>query len=470
VSLRVGPLMVGGDQAGQVITYRDIGDRRQVEAKLQHDAMHDVLTGLPNSALFQDRLALALNRRMRRRDQGCGILNLDVDNFETINNLLGHAAGDMLLVAFAGRLANVLRPQDTAARLGGDEFAILVENILTDEDLGVIAARVLKGLKQPFEILGYPFVAEVSIGGAMAGEEATTAESLLRDADFALAHAKQAGGRRYEIFDRRMGVQLDCVQEREREMRQALSNRTFEFWYEPVYRLATGTLEGFESLLYWRRADGSIDMLNDLLPAAEDTGLSISMGRDALETVCNQLKSWSTLLPGTTLTLSINLTHRQFYQEDMVAQLKRILATTGADPSRLVIEVSEATVNDKPDFALVILQRVADCGVRVALNHFGAGLASFNHLVRLPIDFVKMDPILTIASTNTGRQLALIESLTHLAKSVGVQLVAQSIDTQEQFESLRRLGCELGQGQLLSKPLDQAQALQIATEVHRLLP
>jgi EAL domain-containing protein (putative c-di-GMP-specific phosphodiesterase class I) len=175
-------------------------------------------------------------------------------------------------------------------------------------------------------------------------------------------------------------------------------------------------------------------------------------------------------LPGTTLTLSINLTHRQFYQEDMVAQLKRILATTGADPSRLVIEVSEATVNDKPDFALVILQRVADCGVRVALNHFGAGLASFNHLVRLPIDFVKMDPILTIASTNTGRQLALIESLTHLAKSVGVQLVAQSIDTQEQFESLRRLGCELGQGQLLSKPLDQAQALQIATEVHRLLP
>lgn len=470
VALRAGPLMIGGGQAGQVITYRDIGERRQVEAKLQHDAMHDVLTGLPNSALFQDRLALALSRRMRRRDQGCGILYLALDNFEQISNLLGHAAGDMLLMAFTGRLATVLRPQDTAARVGGNEFAVLVENILTGEDLGVIAGRIFKALEQPFEILGYPFVAEVSIGGAMAGEEAATTESLLRDADLALYHAKQGDGRRYEAFDRRMGVELDSMRERERELRQALSSRTFEVWYEPIYRLATGTLEGFETLFYWRRADGSIDMFNDLIPAAEDTGLSIGMGRDALEAACGQLTSWAKLLPGCALTLSVNLTHRQFYQQDMVAQLKRVLATTGAEPSRLVIEVSEATVNEKPDSALIILQRVADCGVRVALSHFGAGLASFNHLVRLPVDFVKMDPALTIAATTSGRQLALIEALAHLAKSAGVQLAAKSIDTQEQLEALRRMSCELGQGQVLSKPLDQAQALQIATEVHRLLP
>ncbi|HEY1984935.1 MAG TPA: EAL domain-containing protein [Terracidiphilus sp.] len=470
VAIRVGPLLVGGNKAGQVVTYRDIGDRKQVEAKLQHDAMHDVLTGLPNSALFQDRVTLALSRRKRRRDQGCGVLYLDLDNLEKIHQTLGHAAGDMLLVALAGRLSSELRPQDTAARIGGDEFAILVENILTASDLEVIANRVLCALQKPFEILGYPFVAEASIGAAMAGEEGTTSDSLLRDADLALYHAKQTGGRRYEIFDRNMVVQIDSLHERERELRQALSNRTFEFWYEPMYRLATGQLEGFESLRRWRRADGSIDVLNDLLPAAEETGLSVSIGRETLEGVCSQLRNWDELLPGNRLTLSVNFTPRQFYQENMVEELKRVLDSTGAEPSRLMIEVSETTVNDKPDCALIILQRVADCGVRVGMDDFGSGLAPLNHLVRLPLNVVKMDPLLTIAATKMGRQLALVESLIHLGKSAGVQLLAQGVETQEQLDALRRLGCELGQGQLLSKALEPAQALRIATEAHRSLP
>ena len=199
-----------------------------------------------------------------------------------------------------------------------------------------------------------------------------TAESLLRDADLALYHARQAGGRRYEVFDRHMGVETNFLHERERDLRQALSNRKFELWYEPIFRLATGELDSFESVLRFRRADGSIDTFNDLLPTAEETGLSISIGREALETVCRQLRDWSNALPGNTLALTVNLTHRQFYHEDMAAHLKRTLAVTKADPSRLVLEIPEAAVNERPDAALAIVQRIADCGVRVALDHFGS--------------------------------------------------------------------------------------------------
>jgi diguanylate cyclase (GGDEF)-like protein/PAS domain S-box-containing protein len=469
VALHIAPLLVGGEKAGNVLTYRDVGERKQVEAKLQHDAMHDVLTGLPNRALFQDRVTLALMRRARRRE-GCGILYLDLDNFETVNATLGHAAGDLLLVALADRLRCCLRPQDTAARLGEDEFGILVENVMNAYDLEVVAKRVLGEMERPFEILGHSFPVKVSIGVAMAGKDDVTAESLLRDADLALYHARQDGGQRYEVFDRQMGSEPNLLHERERDLRQALSNRKFELWYEPIFRLGSGELESFESILRFRRADGSIDTFNDLLPMAEETGLSISIGREALETVCRQLRDWSNALPGNTLALAVNLTHRQFYHEDMAAHLKKTLAATKVEPSRLVLEIPETAVNERPDAALAMVQRLADCGVRVALDHFGAGLAAFNPLARLPMQMVKMDAQLSIAATKTGAQLALVESVIHLGKAMGMQVAAQGIETQEQLNTLRRLGCELGQGPLFSEAVDAAGALEIAAGSQRALP
>ena len=469
VAMHIAPLLVGGEKAGHVLTYRDIGERKQVEAKLQHDAMHDMLTGLPNRALFQDRVGLALMRRMRRRE-GCGILYLDLDNFETINATLGHAAGDLLLVALAERLCACLRPQDTAARLGGDEFGILVESVMNTYDLEVVAKRVLGELKRPFEILGHTFPLRVSIGVALAGMDEVTAESLLRDADRALYHARQAGGERYEMFDRQMGAETNSLHERERDLRQALSNRKFELLYEPIFRLASGELESFESILRFRRADGSIDTFNDLLPTAEETGLSISIGRETLETVCRQLRDWSNALPGNALALGVNLTHRQLYHEDMAAHLKKTLAVTKADPSRLVLEIPEAAVNERPDAALAVVQRIADCGVRVALDHFGAGLAALNPLARLPMQMVKMDAQLSIAATKTGTQVALVESVIRLGKAMGVQVAAQGIESQEQLNALRRLGCELGQGPLFSEAVDAAGALEIAAGSQRTVP
>ena len=459
VALLAGPLLVNGSKVGYVLSFRNIVERKQIEARLQHDVMHDTLTELPNRGLFLDRLHLALTRRARRLDQNCGVLFLDLDRFKEINDALGHAAGDELLTAVAGRLSAVLRPQDTAARLGGDEFGVLVENIVTIADLEIVAGRIMQEMKRPFEIFGHALDINVSIGVAMAGPDHLTPDLLLRDADLAMYRAKEQGGGRFEVFDKHLVTHITNQQERERELRRVLEMREFEIWYEPIYRLTTGKIEGFESQLRWRRADGSVESFGDLLSLAEDTGLSITLGRETLETACRQLRMWTEGVEQPDLTVNINLTRRQFYHPDMMAQLKRALEITGANPARLMLEIAETTLNEDPDAAVAILQRMVDLNVRVAVDNFGSGLAPLNHLVRLPIDVVKMDPKLTVAATTTGRQLALVQALMQLGHTLGVQVVAQGIETREQLDALCRMGCELGQGRFLSNPLEPPQAL-----------
>jgi len=423
--------------------------------------MHDTLTELPNRGLFLDRLHLALTRRARRLDQNCGVLFLDLDRFKEINDALGHAAGDELLTAVAGRLSAVLRPQDTAARLGGDEFGVLVENIVTIADLEIVAGRIMQEMKRPFEIFGHALDINVSIGVAMAGPDHLTPDLLLRDADLAMYRAKEQGGGRFEVFDKHLVTHITNQQERERELRRVLEMREFEIWYEPIYRLTTGKIEGFESQLRWRRADGSVESFGDLLSLAEDTGLSITLGRETLETACRQLRMWTEGVEQPDLTVNINLTRRQFYHPDMVEQLHSVLEATRVNPTRLLFEVSETTLNENPDAAVAILQRMVDQGVRIAVDNFGSSLAPLNLLVRLPIDVIKLIPELTAASTSTGRHLAILESLIHLGHSLGMLVVAQGIETTEQLDALRRMGCELGQGHLLSYALEPTRALKL---------
>lgn len=469
VALQAAPLLVNGARAGFVLTYRDIGERKLVEAQLQHDAMHDVLTGLPNLPLFQDRLRLAFNRRLRRRDQGCGLLFVDLDHFSDINAQHGHACGDMLLRAVGERLRAILRPHDTAARIAGDEFAIVVENILAPADLDVIAKRVLQEVDRPFELLGKRVQITASLGVALAGPDHNSPDQLIRDADAAMYRAKQEGGHRYELFDRRTGLNLPEQQKRERELRGVLARHEFEFWYQPIFRLATGFVEGFETLLRWRRPDGSVEGFRDLLPVAEDAGLLIGVGRDSLEAACRQLHSWIQAIPGNSLAMNVNITHRQFYHDDLIAQVKKVLDATGADPSRLMLEVSESTVNENPDRAVAILQRLADCGVHMAIDNFGAHLAPINHLLRLPMDLVKLDPSLSEAVTGGPRQVAMLEALIHVCKAVGVQVLAQGIETHEQLRMLQELGCDLGQGHLLSQALDPDAATDLASRTVRVV-
>ena len=464
VALEAGPLMVNGSKAGYVISYRDVGERKRLEARLQHDALHDALTGLPNRALFLDRLSVAFTRRSRSRGLNCGVLFLDLDRFKEINDTLGHAAGDALLVAVAERLRGALRPQDTAARLGGDEFAILVENILSVSGIEIVASRVLEAMGREFEVCGHTIHASASIGVAIAGPDHAVPELLIRDADFAMYRAKQDGGGRFDIFDKQLEVHVASLQENERELRHVLEKHLFEIWYQPIFRLQTGQLEGFESVLCWHREDGSMARLSDLLPMAEETGLSINLGRETLEAVCRQLHEWTEVMPGADLTLSVNLTQRQFYLPDLIAHVKRTLAASGADPARLLFEVDESALSDNPGAALAIFERLLGCNVRLAVDNFGSGLAPLNHLVQLPIDVLKLDPRLTLAATHTGRQVAVLESLIQLGLKLGVQVVAQGIKSREQLDVLLRMGCEMGQGPLLSPALQPSLAQKLAEQ------
>ena len=463
VALVVGPLRVDGASVGYVLSFRDIGERRQLEAKLQHDVMYDVLTGLANRALFLDRVSQALSRGSRRRDQECGVLLLDLDRFKEVNDALGHAAGDALLGAVADRLSASVRPQDSAARVGGDEFAVLVENVVDASDLEVVASRIVQAMERPFEIFGSFVRVSASMGVALAGPEPITAEALIRDADFAMYRAKQDGGGCFEIFDKQLEMQPGrSHQEPERELRRLLDQRQFELWYQPIYRLESGKLEGFESLLRWRLPDGSVDSFHDLLCVAEDTGLSITLGRETIDTVCRQLRSWTDGPSQPDLTLTINVTQRQFYHPDMVLLLKKALAANAVDPSRLLFEVAETTLNQNPDAAVDILERMAALYVRIAVDNFGSSLAPLNHLLKMPIDVVKIAPKLVKAATSKGRQPAVLESLIHLGHSLRMEVIAQGIETSEQLDALCGMGCDLGQGHLLSYALEPARAAKLA--------
>ncbi|MFZ0396337.1 MAG: EAL domain-containing protein, partial [Terracidiphilus sp.] len=449
VSLQAAPLLVGGDKAGYVLTFRDIGQRKEVESKLQHDAMHDVLTGLPNRALFLDRLKLALSRRERQRERGCAVIFLDLDRFKVLNDSLGHAAGDMLLVGVAERLSAVLRPEDTAARMGGDEFAVVVENVPTMKDLETVAERILAELNRPFEVLGHRVQAQVSMGAALAREGHEEADLLIRDADLAMYRAKQEGGHRFAIYDAPLEANVSSHQERESELRRVVSAHEFEFHYQPIFRLATGHVEGFEALLRWRRGDGTLESFRELWPVAESTGLSISLSREAMEAACRQLAAWDQVMPGNGLRLNINLTERQFHHDELVEQFKKAAAASGIPASRLMFEVPETVLNQNADRSLAIVQRIVDSGAGVALDNFGSSLAPLNHLLRLPIALVKLDTKLTAGATGGGGQIALLESLIHICRATRIEVLAQGIETREQAQALHQLGVELGQGYLL---------------------
>jgi len=470
VSLQIAPLVVNGANVGYVFTFRDISQHTKTEERLQHDAMHDVLTGLPNRALFLDRMNLALSRRLRNPEYGFGVLYLDLDRFKDVNDELGHASGDVLLAGVAGRLRATLRPQDSAARLGGDEFAVLVEDILTPSDLEIVAARLLRELERPFDVYGRNVQAGISIGAAMVGAEHATSEFLLRDADFALYRAKQAGRGRYEIFDKHLEVVVTSRQERERELRSAVENRQFAFQYEPIYRLADGRLEGFESFLRLRRADGSIESLHELYALAEDSAISVLLLREMLDVACAEQRALSERVPQRGIRLSMNLTRRQLYHADLITHLMRALTTSGADPSRLLFEAPESAFNEDPDAAVAILQRLADWQMRVAVDDFGSNLAPLNYLVHLPAAMVKLAPRLTAAAVTSGRQTAVLESLIQLGNTLGLEIVAQGVETQEQLAALTRMGCALGQGPLFSAAVDADGVLDLAEAGYWALP
>jgi diguanylate cyclase (GGDEF)-like protein/PAS domain S-box-containing protein len=461
VSILVAPINISGVEVGNFVSYRDIREKKQTDARLQHDALHDPLTGLANRTLFLDRLQLTMARQQRHSQLNFAVMFLNLDRFRAVNDNLGHASGDDLLVRMAARLRACFRPEDTVARFSGDEFAILLEDVTNISDVTRIAERAQHDICLPIELNGHEIFVSASIGIAFGTLDHTGPEQILRDADFAMYQAKSNGHARHEVFDGSMHVHVAAEMRKEQDLKSALDNKKFEVWYQPIYRLASGEIEGFEALLRWRAADGSFVPAQDFLSTAEQTGLIVPIGQFVLEQACRQLNHWAETVPAAKPSIDVNLSARQFRDPNLLRDLAGLLSKGKFSPQQLRLEIAENAVNQDSEGALPVFQGIAALGVSVALDNFGAGLASMNHFIRLPIELVKVDRRLIAYLPIPGKQAAILQTIFDLGRMLDVRMLAEGIESREQLEALLKLGCDLGQGHLFSAPVpaEKAQSL-----------
>ncbi|MEM8960809.1 MAG: EAL domain-containing protein [Acidobacteriota bacterium] len=450
---------------GIVINARDVTDRKEAEAQLIHDALHDALTGLPNRALLMDRLEHALARGRRVHHERCAVIFLDLDRFKMVNDSFGHSAGDQLLVQVAERLTTCLRPSDTLARLGGDEFAILLEGVREAAHAVRVAERIGKALAEPFEVAGREVFTSASLGIAMSATRGrANSNDLLRDADIAMYRAKTSGRSGYAIFDARMHAQALAELELETDLRRALDPWQFEVVYQPVVTLGDGKIAGFEALVRWRHPNRGLLLPEAFLPAAEDTGLILELGRGVLRTACEQLQSWrQTHGDSEPLFVSVNLSTRQFSQTDLVGRVESVLRETGLPGSCLMLEITEQTVLECPDSILTSLVALKRLGVRLSLDDFGTGYSSISVLHQFPFETVKIDRWFVRNVGTDPSSDELVAGVLAVCQGRRLATIAEGVETDQQRERLEELECDLAQGYLFSKPLDAEDAELLLT-------
>jgi diguanylate cyclase (GGDEF)-like protein/PAS domain S-box-containing protein len=436
----------------------DITDRRAAEQRLQHDALHDALTGLPNRVLFLDRLDLAIRRAQRSQPPNCAaVLFLDLDRFKVVNDSLGHHVGDRLLIAVARRLESALRPGDTVARLGGDEFTILLDDVCDAREATVIAERVHQTLMDPFHLDGRELVVAASIGIALADPDAAPAD-VMRDADVAMYRAKSDGKGRHAVFDARMHELVMRRLDLETDLRHAIEAGQLELFYQPIVQAATGRIVGFEALSRWPNGGAYVDP-SEFVQVAEETGMIVPLGRRALEQACRELAAWRELPGGTGLTVGVNVSHRQLAEPGFQADLARVLEETGLDPRALRLEVREHDLAREPEATRRTLAHVLETlGVRWQIDDFGTGASSLHLLHRFPGDAVKIYGGLVSGMGRDGGSFEIVKAIVELAHTLGLEVIAEGVESAGQLEHLRVLGCEFAQGFHVSAPLPAADA------------
>jgi diguanylate cyclase (GGDEF)-like protein/PAS domain S-box-containing protein len=442
--------------AGIVINCRDVTERRMLEEQLKHEALHDPLTTLANRALFLDRVGHALSRR--DKPDATGVLFMDLDDFKTINDSLGHAAGDELLQAVAQRLRGNLRLEDTVARLGGDEFAVLVEDADV-EMVEQVGSRLLGALRAPFEIAGKQVHIGASVGACMSSADSREAEVLLRNADVAMYTAKSRGKGRLEIFEASMHAAAVTRLELKADLERALERGELRVRYQPIFYLSDGALDGFETLVRWRHPDRGEVGPNDFIPLAEETGLIVPIGKWVLVQACRQAQAWR-LAGGDTVKVSVNLAARQLRDPDIVQMVAGVLAETGLEPDALTLELTESSIMQDDEGRL---QELRSLGIHLGLDDFGTGYSSLSYLSKFPIETLKIDRSFTSRLGGPDEETALVRSVIQLATSMGMETVGEGIERQEQYDRLRELGCTYGQGYLLARPMDAIKATTLAT-------
>jgi diguanylate cyclase (GGDEF)-like protein len=408
--------------------------------------MHDALTGLPNRALFYDRLGQALNR-VGRQESAVAVLFLDLDRFKLINDSLGHGAGDKLLVSVAERLAGVLRAGDTAARFGGDEFVILCEDVSGERQAIAIAERIAAELDAPFVIDSDEVFAHTSVGIALATEPGARPEALIRDADAAMYRAKERGGGVYEVFDDAMRERAVRRMATENALHRALDRGEFVMHYQPIVHMATGALYGVEALARWQHPDRGLVMPGEFIEAAEETGLIIALGAWAFEAACRQSAIW-----GSDVMMSVNLSARQCTHPDLVATFGKILARTRADPAAVSLEITETALMEDIELSTATLSALKELGLRLALDDFGTGYSSLRALQHFPVDVVKIDRSFIEPIERDPQEAAIVAAVISLSHALGLRTVAEGIETIAQVDRLRALGCDLAQGFYFAKP------------------
>ena len=460
------PQYLEGVAVGRVCSFRDVTERVRSEERLRHHALHDTLTNLPNRAQFMNHLRQAIEQAEENPNARFAVLFLDVDRFKVVNDSLGHIVGDDLLVAIAERLMACLRPGDVVARLGGDEFTILLNRTGGQDDVAHVAERIQAKLSEPFSIDNYEVFATASVGIIMSDEVRRDPEDFLRDADAAMYRAKEAGKARYAIFDREMHVRNLNLLKIETDLRRAIERGEFRMAYQPIVRLESGVIREFEALLRWHHPEYGVVSPAEFIEVAEETGLIVSIGRTVIEDSCRQIAEWQ-LDVSTPLAVSVNLSARQLMHPSLIPQVEEALLNTGLASRQLKLEVTETTVMENSEKALAVLEELEELGVTLSTDDFGTGYSSLSYLHRFPFSRLKIDQSFIKRMDKDPKSLAIVKTILMLGRNLGIEVVAEGVETEAQYDLLRSLGCHLGQGYYFSHPVNAEAAGKMLTRSPR---
>ena len=436
----------------------DITERKQAEARLEHSALYDALTGLPNRLLFSERLDRTLARGNRHPDQTFAVLFLDIDRFKKVNDSLGHLIGDRLLIEAARRFSNCLRPGDTVARLGGDEFAVLLDDLGSIDDVHQVAERIHAELETPFQLDGHEAFVTVSMGIALSQGEGASAEELLRSADTAMYRAKGAGRGRHQIFEATMHARAVKLLEMETDLWRALERDELRLHYQPIISLESGSIVGMEALVRWQHPQRGLVSPADFIPLAEESGLIVPIGWWVLEEACRQAQAWQAEFGP--LWMSVNLSPKQLSQADMLERVKGAIERSGFDANQLKLEITESVIMENTESAAQMLREIQALGVRFSMDDFGTGYSSLSYLHRFPLDTIKVDRSfvsrMESGSEPGARDHEIVNTIISMARGLKLEVVAEGVETAAQLQILRELKCGYAQGYFISKPQESA--------------
>jgi diguanylate cyclase (GGDEF)-like protein/PAS domain S-box-containing protein len=441
-----------------LIAVIDITERKRAEARVAHMAHHDALTGLPNRVLLRQRMDEAL-QRMRRAGNKVATLCVDLDNFKTVNDTLGHSCGDLLLQRVAERIRAMLRPDDTAARLGGDEFAVVQTGIAGPAEASALARRLLADLSEPFDIMGHQVLVGASVGVALAPSDGDDSDKLLKNADLALYRAKADGKGAFRFFEAEMDARAQVRRKLEMDLRAAMLAGALEVHYQPLVNLATGEISGFEALVRWLHPERGFIPPSEFIPVAEETGLIVSLGAFVLKQACHDAAQWPRHIK-----LAVNLSPLQFRTGSLFVTVKQALETSGLSPSRLELEITETLLLEKVDHVLATLHALRAFGVRISMDDFGTGYSSLSYLRKFPFDKIKIDrSFVHDLSVNADSQ-AIVRAILSLGKSLGITITAEGVETEPELACLKSEGCHEGQGYLFARAQPQADILKMLAD------